>query len=358
MADSKIHPVTVATKETIPLIDFSPFLVDEGVAVGKPPTDAQRKVAQCIDSICREHGFLAMTNFGISASERDQLFAESAALFALPDDVKRQQLTRIAPATNTGYCPLQSECINRSRPPELKEAFNFRFPPHHKNPLDNCPPTLGPFVEQVLLPKYIHLAQRYAVACAVALEIPDIDFFARTLQKFDLCTLRMLHYPPCDWDDTNANDPADLSCALRIGEHTDFGFVTFLMVHPDHGPEGLQIKAVDGGEVGGQAAGESEGWHDVVLPPTEGREPVIIVNTGALMARWTNDEWKATAHRVIVPDAAAAARSRYSIACFIDPDVDSMVAVHPSFVSKSSSSYQPIKSIDYLMQKLQSMMKA
>ena len=27
----------------------------------------------------------------------------------------------------------------------------------------------------------------------------------------------------------------------------------------------------------------------------------MIVNTGALAARWTNDTWNATAHRVIVP---------------------------------------------------------
>jgi len=30
-------------------------------------------------------------------------------------------------------------------------------------------------------------------------------------------------------------------------------------------------------------------------------------NTGALLARWTNDEWKATAHRVVIPSAEAAA---------------------------------------------------
>ena len=84
----------------------------------------------------------------------------------------------------------------------------------------------------------------------------------------------------------------------------------------------------------------------------------MIVNTGALLARWTNDEWKATAHRVIVPNAPIAHRSRYSIACFVDPDRDSMVQVHPSFADGGKPiRYGPIKRSDYLDQKLRSAMK-
>lgn len=41
---------------------------------------------------------------------------------------------------------------------------------------------------------------------------------------------------------------------------------------------------------------------------------------GALLARLTNDNWRATAHRVIVPDLEAARQDRYSIAAFFDPD--------------------------------------
>jgi isopenicillin N synthase-like dioxygenase len=126
------------------------------------------------------------------------------------------------------------------------------------------------------------------------------------------------------------------------------------MVSPDHGPDGLQIKPVQGGEVGGKAGGEAEGWQDVTLPPLGRDTPVMIVNTGALMARWTNDEWNATAHRVIVTDEVAAARSRYSVACFIDPDNESLVQSHTNF---GEPKYEPITSNDYLKEKLESMMK-
>ena len=78
-----------------------------------------------------------------------------------------------------------------------------------------------------------------------------------------------------------------------------------------------------------------------------------IVNTGALMARWTNDTWCATAHRVIVPDAASAAMHRYSIACFIDPDAKAPVAVDPRFVPAGGEpKYAPTTGLEYLLMKL------
>ena len=351
---------------SIPLIDFSPFLVDDD-QVDDQVRERQRAVARQIDEVNRNHGFLALINFGITEEERTQAFGYTAALFDLPDDYKRTQLPRIEPSTNLGYAPVQSERLNTSRPPEMKEAFNIKFPPAWKNDYEHCcrqpedAESFGKFWDDVWLPKFQTLARRFAVACAMALQL-DAFFFTRNLERFDRCTLRSLHYPPCDWDDDAGHDPSTTKTALRIGEHTDFGMFTFLLTNP--GPDGLQFKSAEGAEVGGAAAGEADGWQDVVLPTTistpqgDSQQPVLIVNTGALLARWTNDEWKATAHRVIVPNAEVAGRSRYSMACFIDPDQDSMVEVHPSFAKDGKSiQYEPIKSSDYLTQKLQSMMK-
>lgn len=205
----------------IPLIDFSPFLVDEGVVVGQAPTAAQLAVAKQLDQVNRQHGFLALENFGLSTLQRNQAFAEAEQLFALSDEFKRNNLTRISPDTNMGYSPFASQRLNQSRPPDLVEAFNVRFPPLNVNPLTNCPTTFGPFVEDILLPTYRTLAARFALACAVALNIPEVDFFARHLQQYDLCTLRLLHYPPCDapaGGDSSVDGNKDVtSTALRIG---------------------------------------------------------------------------------------------------------------------------------------------
>lgn len=135
---------------------------------------------------------------------------------------------------------------------------------------------------------------------------------------------------------------------IRIGEHTDFGIFTFLLLG-EHGAEGLQLKRVQGGEVCVKKAKEEDmlGWSDVVVPPGVG----AVMNTGALMVRWTNDTWTATAHRVIVSNEPG--WDRYSIACFIDPDRDCLVKVHGKFQEGGPSiKYEPITSFDYLMMKL------
>ena len=175
-------------------------------------------------------------------------------------------------------------------------------------------------------------ARRYAVAAAVALGLPR-DFFAASLAALDQCTLRFLHYPAL---------PAGGGLRARAGEHTDFGFVTFLFVRD--GAPGLQMKPVAGGEVDDWRGG----WRDVAAP---GDDAVAIVNTGALLARWTNDRWRATAHRVVA--GAGAAAPRYAIAAFIDPDADFEVAVHPSFVAPGAEPrYPPTTGRAYLRAKL------
>ena len=60
-------------------------------------------------------------------------------------------------------------------------------------------------------------------------------------------------------------------------------------------------------------------------------EAGAIVNTGLQLPYWTNDVWRATPHRVVSRSAAEADESRYSIACFIDPDADAPVAVDERF---------------------------
>ena len=80
------------------------------------------------------------------------------------------------------------------------------------------------------------------------------------------------------------------------------------------------------------------------------------MNTGALIARWTNDEWRATAHRVVVPNDAAAGRDRYSLAFFLDPDKDCVIETHPRF-SDAVNKYKPITSGGFVQMKIEEMLK-
>ena len=106
----------------------------------------------------------------------------------------------------------------------------------------------------------------------------------------------------------------------------------------------------------------------------EEEEPFgAIINTGAMMARMTNDYWKATPHRVIVPSAELASKHRYSIAFFVDPDSHELIEVDEKYAdwnnnyaaadnddndekkTTSSLSYEPITSKDFILKKLKEM---
>ena len=110
-------------------------------------------------------------------------------------------------------------------------------------------------------------------------------------------------------------------------------------------------------QVGGAAGGEFDGDEWTEAPGRGGA--TAVVNTGALMARWTNDEWRATAHRVVAGPPEVASRDRYSIAFFFDPDKDAIIATHPACLARTGreARYAPISARDFVMMKIMEMQK-
>jgi isopenicillin N synthase-like dioxygenase len=101
----------------------------------------------------------------------------------------------------------------------------------------------------------------------------------------------LLHYP--------AGTPAASPAQLGAGAHTDYGSITLL--HQDE-VGGLEVRGADGH------------WHPAPAVPG-----ALLVNTGDLMQRWTNDHFRSTVHRV---RPIGGLTDRYSIAFFVDPDSD------------------------------------
>ena len=216
--------VTTVTEADIPTIDFSPYLIDEGIIVGNEPTKAQLDVAQQIDVACRVHGFIHLINFGLTDTLREQCFNVSKDLFDMSTEHKLTKLNRITPTTNMGYSPYESEKLNPKRTStELKEAFNIRYQPKWTNDFRGCPKEFENVVKE-LLDVMKNAAIRYAYACALALNLPH-DFFVNTLQTFDLSTIRFLHSNECNEIYNKSPDTI-----IRVGEHTDFGAYTFLLL--------------------------------------------------------------------------------------------------------------------------------
>jgi isopenicillin N synthase-like dioxygenase len=161
----------------------------------------------------------------------------------------------------------------------------------------------------------------------VALDLPA-QFFA-AYQDHSLDVFRMNHYamPP---GATRVEQDQ-----MGMGAHTDYGIVTVLWADPV--TPGLQI--LDKGGV----------WHDVVPLPD-----ALLVNLGDLLARWTNDRWLSTMHRVLPPiTPEGQVTRRRSAAYFHDGNADALVTCLPSCTDAAHPPlYAPVTIAEHLAAKL------
>ena len=81
--------------------------------------------------------------------------------------------------------------------------------------------------------------------------------------------------------------------------------------------------------------------------PVEVLPGSLVVNLGDAMARWTNDRWRSTLHRVV-----PGARRRQSIAFFHNANWDAMIECIPTCLEPGESPrHPPMKAGPHLMAK-------
>src|SRR5690606_35214903 len=122
------------------------------------------------------------------------------------------------------------------------------------------------------------LTDRVLGLMALGLGLPE-PFFAPFVDAHT-SALRALRYPDLDVLGGEPPEPGQ----LRAGAHTDYGTLTLL--RQDDAPGGLEVRGTDGR------------WHAV--PAVDG---AFVVNVGDALERWSNDRWRSTLHRVVVPPA-------------------------------------------------------
>ncbi len=284
--------------EEIPVIDFGPFLSGD--------LAARQRVAGAIAQACRHIGFFYVVNHGVARELIGRTLAQAKRFFDQPAEVKeRISITRSA--CHRGYFSLGGENLD---PAKQAEAGDFKeglkigrdLAPTHPLVLAGTPlhgpnqwPEGLPGWRETMEECYASLSclgHRLMQAFALALGLPE-DFFEDKLTG-PMATLGPLHYPPQRGQITEKR--------LGAGAHTDFGCLTILT---QDATGGLQVQ---------NGAGR---WIDA--PPVEDS---FVVNIGDMMARWTNDLFASTRHRVI----NISSRDRYSMPFFFDPDFDAPVA--------------------------------
>ena len=296
-----------------------------------------------IRTACEETGFFVITGHGISTAVMEAC-RDAAIQFFERSIVEKKRVQQLTPGSPYGYSPMAKEALARSRgdntPPDLKESFSIGPPTPRPQPLDPgeaifaATPNRWPDAPtnfRTAFEAYYRAMNNVADILmrrfAVALDLPA-DFFLPFI-RHPISALRANHYPPL------ASAPP--AGQLRAGAHSDYGTLTILMQSSDS--DGLEIQNRNGD------------WM-----PVTGEAPDLIVNIGDLMARWTNNRWVSSVHRVVVPDDAYSRQQRrLSLAYFHQPDWNAEIRCIPSCLpDKEQPIYPPIRSGRYLMEKFHS----
>jgi len=301
----------------VPVIDIS------GLVSGAP--EALRKAADDIRHAAETTGFFYVKNHNIPQELADSAFAIAKEFFALPLADKNQVKVN---EVHRGFIRTGEAKMYDDAKADLKESFVWGLDVGSDDP-DYLAgrPLIGPNQWPAKVPAMRQILMEYFDACnqlgwalfkafATSLEIPP-DHFTKTNSK-PMTRCSIIYYPP--------QPEAMGKDQFGVAPHTDFGCLTLLN---QDAVGGLQVRDKNGD------------W--VTAPPVEG---TLVVNVGDLMARWTNDRFASTPHRVV----NASGRERFSVAVFVDPDFETDMT--PVTQPGEEAKYDPTTCGDYLVWRL------
>jgi isopenicillin N synthase-like dioxygenase len=291
-------------------------------------------VAGEIDRACREVGFLQVVGHGIDGDAVEGLKAALDQFFGLDLEVKKEY--RRDPGANRGYAPPKSESLSNSlgvAPANMMNDFYEAFTvgseaswydgvalpaaSYGDNTWPEAAPEFRPAVEEYFAAAR-GLSRVLLRACSEALGL-SIDHFD-SMVDHSIDAMKLNNYTLPEGEIELAGE------LMGMGAHTDFGILTVLWADQ---VAGLQVLGDDG-------TGE-EVWHDVM--PADG---AFLVNLGDAMARWTNDRWKSTLHRVNPPVVDGRIIRRRSAAFFFDGNHDAVISPLPGTAPAGTATYPPI----------------
>ncbi|KAF8842759.1 Clavaminate synthase-like protein [Paxillus ammoniavirescens] len=322
----------------IPLIDFSAFRAATSLS-------EKRRVADDIVNGFKEVGFVYLTGHGISGDMIDNVYTKSAGFFSLPAEVKAQ-VAWDDPRANRGYVKVGRERVTqssdateiaalRAKAPDTKESMEIGrdWDPVWKN---KWPKEVdAPGFKQTMLQFFqtcheLHVIVMRSIALGLDL---DESFFDRKIDQ-QYHNLRLLSYPSMRTKLLSQKGQA------RAGAHSDYGTVTLLFQDT----------------IGGLEVQNPHTKHYQPAPPIPG---TIVVNAGDLLARWSNDVFRSTLHRVVAPqaqkvsDTEGVTPARQSIAFFCNPNFDAAIESLPTCVSATNpSKYKAITTEEYIVGRL------
>lgn len=304
---------TIAVAD-IPVIDIGPLASGHGgaiAAIGAQMRDAAERI-----------GFFYVSNHGIPEALIRGTDAIARRFFAKPQERK---LEVVPLDRHRGFLQVGQAKMYDKAKIDLKESFIWGLDVPADDPdylagnrmigpnrwpawMPELRPQLNTYFDAA------HVCAKLLLrALAVSLNAPE-DYFIRRFAK-PVSRGSLVWYPP---------QPADAGeDQFGVAPHTDYGVITLL--HQD--------------DVGGlQVATRRGEW--VTAHPIPG---TLVINSGDLLGRWSNDRFKSNPHRVV----NSSGRERLSIAMFVDPDFDTPVV--PVVQPGETANYPGVRAGEYIL---------
>jgi isopenicillin N synthase-like dioxygenase len=316
---------------TIPLIDLDRWF--------DAPPEERAALAAEVDHHLARLGFLVVVNHRVPQTVIDACREQTRAFFHLPPEAKAA--VALAGEAYRGWVGpgLESNAATYGvdTPPDLKETFAYgpvdlpdaslrtRAPRHYAPNLWPADPPAFEGAAEAWWRAAKDLADELLDLCALALGLP-LDHLRRH------CTATTAQVS-LNWYWARGNSEPEEG-QFRIGPHTDFGTLTILDREPGAG--GLQVLDEDGE------------WIDAPYVPGG-----LLINTGDLLRRWTNDRWCSNEHRVLPPPASKPEEELISLVFFHEPDHDARIEAFPTCVSDDNPArHAPVVAHIYLDAKM------
>ncbi len=275
----------------------------------------------------KDYGFIILKDHTVDPKLCSYAYDLIHEFFSLPEDKKMSYVCKDG-GGQRGYTAFGTEHAKDSQYPDLKEfwhvgrdipidhPFNKYYPqnvwvkeiPEFKN-------TFSKLYSSLDMTSVIILS-----ALGKALDVPDNYF--KDMVHLGNSILRPIHYPPLHPD----QDPN----SVRSAAHEDVNLITILM----------------GATTGGLELLDRDGkWLDVAT-----RSGELVVDSGDMLSRITNDIIPATTHRVVNPKNTEN-KSRYSMPFFVHPNPEVDLKCIPS-CKGAGEKYPAINSHEFLMKRL------
>lgn len=274
----------------------------------------------------KDLGFITLVDHPLSATLLNKAYALSEEFFQQPTPIKNKYSLK-ENGFQRGYTPFGTEHAKDSPVGDLKEFWHVGRNLNVGHKYESLyPKNIWPTEVTEFSTVFSQIYSALEMCGDILLEALTLPLnlektYFKTMTKDGNSILRLLHYPPLPAD----RDPR----SIRAAAHEDINLITLLV---SASASGLELKDRNGQ------------WM-----PVESSHNAIIVDSGDMLSRITNDVIPSTTHRVVNPPDAKS--SRYSMPYFMHPNPEAMLSCLPS-CRGSGEKYPDILAEDFLKQRL------